>query len=34
MANRTNPSYEDLAMWDDLNVIGTVEDDEDDPTHM
>jgi hypothetical protein len=33
MENR-NPSYEDLALWDDLNVVGTVEDDEEDPTHM
>ena len=33
MANRA-ASYEDLALWDDLNIVGTVEDDEEDPTHM
>lgn len=27
-------SYEDLALWDDLNVVNAVEDDNDNPTHM
>lgn len=33
MATRT-ASFEDLALWDDLNAISPVDDEEQQPNHM